>query len=599
MLSGGNSPKFYIVVPPQRRYRWKAIQVKELWDDILKARKNSAGKEVYFVGTIFLLRLKGTKASHHVIDGQQRLTTLSLMIAVLRDICLLHDDLIERASFLNKHIDDTDPDGNSRGHVLTLQPQDDTTYQHWVSGNQSTINPAPKPKTAEYKSNIFQAVKKLRELVADHLAISGINESDELKSLSDYLTGKVTLLPIIVEKAQHADQIFDTTNTRGLRLDIHEQVKASVAIEIRNDSILSDAFNKIWNTAATKLENNDLDPKAMDNYLLTLWAARFGHESVGKLRGLFTGKFKEEGKCNDSCECKENCECKVGNEDCEHKLDYKEFITDIGSYIDSYVSVRNPSDHTDTSEDLLDLSRMGVIQAFPLLTAVHKHANDRFVEAVAAVLTLHTRVMIIGNKQANFFPTEWLNWTRDVCKGKIGPVLDDIISRLPSDSEFLETFLSNGIVNQAGAARHMLRRLDLVVSYASGVHIHEVDVEHILPKSVSTKLTNESNLGPDQLSWLSSLGHLPLPSTPQGQRKLGETIVGYTNKLGNIALLHQTPNRAAKDKPLQAKLLGYSEMKLTLSNEIASETKWTNEEIDKRHQRLSELIVQAWPKALT
>ena len=78
-----------------------------------------------------------------------------------------------------------------------------------------------------------------------------------------------------------------------------------------------------------------------------------------------------------------------------------------------------------------------------------------------------------------------------------------------------------------------------------------------------------------------------------------EILADYTNKLGNIALLNESANRAAKDKPLEAKLLGYSKMKLTLSNEISSETKWTKEEIDKRHQRLSKLIVQALPKAQT
>lgn len=67
----------------QRSYSWGEVEVEELWRDLEKAR--SAGVQEYFLGSIVTTTATGSDR-HLVIDGQQRLATVSLLYAAMRDI---------------------------------------------------------------------------------------------------------------------------------------------------------------------------------------------------------------------------------------------------------------------------------------------------------------------------------------------------------------------------------------------------------------------------------------------------------------------------------------------------------------------------------
>ena len=74
----------FAIRPPQRRYRWTDKEVVQLWDDIKRAHESNRAS--YFLGTLLLVPLSDD-IGLSVIDGQQRITTLSILLAVLRDRC--------------------------------------------------------------------------------------------------------------------------------------------------------------------------------------------------------------------------------------------------------------------------------------------------------------------------------------------------------------------------------------------------------------------------------------------------------------------------------------------------------------------------------
>ena len=96
------SDNYAFVIPPyQRPYAWEIQQADELVDDLLDAMDDSCSEGLYFLGSIVLVKTPDSPEAK-VVDGQQRLTTLTILFSVLRD---LTDDLtlkLKRESYVKQ-----------------------------------------------------------------------------------------------------------------------------------------------------------------------------------------------------------------------------------------------------------------------------------------------------------------------------------------------------------------------------------------------------------------------------------------------------------------------------------------------------------------
>ena len=95
------SDAYEFEIPPyQRPYAWEEEQARELLNDLLDAMDNrDASGGLYFLGSIVLVKLP-TEAQAKVIDGQQRLTTLTILLSVLRDLTTDLELRIERRGYV-------------------------------------------------------------------------------------------------------------------------------------------------------------------------------------------------------------------------------------------------------------------------------------------------------------------------------------------------------------------------------------------------------------------------------------------------------------------------------------------------------------------
>ena len=126
----------FAIHPPQRRFKWKNQQIDQLWQDILTAHE--ANRDSYFLGTLLLVQLDESRTVS-VIDGQQRITTLSILLAVLRDHCNEFPSLSTRADGIQRLISRVDNDGKPVGYlVVTLQDPDNQVYKGLVKEHGST-----------------------------------------------------------------------------------------------------------------------------------------------------------------------------------------------------------------------------------------------------------------------------------------------------------------------------------------------------------------------------------------------------------------------------------------------------------------------------
>ena len=557
LFSESDSPLFEIH-PPQRRFKWKEQQIDQLWSDMLTAYRNNSVS--YFLGTLLLVPIGNGRVS--VIDGQQRISTLSILLAILRDHCEKFSGLKNRAGIVQRYISRVDNDGNPlKDLVVTLQEPDNEIYIKLVKQSGSTQSPSSVPP----QNLLWRAVKRLRDHVEQHINVP--NPEESLRGLCQYIQTKIMLLPLEVSNEGEGYLVFDTTNTRGLRLSPSEALKARLATIAREDRDLSDELINKWNSTATKLENAGLPIDAMDDYLHAVWCSKAGYITKRTLERIASKLTKAD--------------------------DLKDFVKELESYCESYLAVLAPSGDASITEDLKDLRVLNV-QSYSLLTMVHKHSPSRFKEAVNLVLSLQIRNVTLGPFQAHEYEKSWPHWANLVRNGDADKAFDEIRSLMVADEEFQRSF-DKATVASAGMVRHLLRRLDPISQPGSGVQPMSVDVEHVLPKSVVTKLNDDKNLTSNVRKWIEDLGY-EVPKTRDEKRDLGKKLEPYLNMLGNQALLNDKTNRGAKDLPFAKKKDFYKTQALKLTNALVKFEKWGLDEIEVRQKGLAKNAPPIWPK---
>jgi len=549
--------------PPQRRFKWGKRQIDELWSDILDAfRRNEC--EPYFLGTLLLVP-NDDRRYFSVIDGQQRITTLSLLIAILRDRCGKFEALSDMSYDLHRLINRVDYVGKPVDLVVTLQDPDHQTYRKLVQEHKSTNSSITQEK-AYQKNLLVKATNILSEHVDKHIQQ---NPEEKLRRFCTYLQGSTTFLPLEVSNESEGYLVFDTTNTRGMGLSSSERLKARLSTTAaRKDSALSDDLIRTWDDAASKLENAGLSLDAMRDYLHAIWCSSRGYIPKNSLHQI-ASKLKETDKL-------------------------RSFVGDIELYCSSYLAIVDPPGQSSLSEDLEDLKSLNV-QSYGFLTMVHRHFPTRFEEAVNLVLSLQIRNITLGRYQANRYERDWPKWARQVHKGNPNQAFDEIRNEMVSDNEFQQSF-ETAMIRVSRTARHLLRRLDPTTYAESGLQPSYVDVEHVLPKSVATKLIGDMKLTKNVRQWIEYLGY-EIPEEAENKKELGEEIEQILYLLGNQALLNTKKNRVAQDKPFTLKKPFYSTQSIKLTKRLETHEKWGKVQIVERQKEMAKQAPSKWPKS--
>ena len=172
-----------------------------------------------------------------------------------------------------------------------------------------------------------------------------------------------------------------------------------------------------------------------------------------------------------------------------------------------------------------------------------------------------------------------------VRKGCTDRAFEEIRGHLVSDEDFRQRF-EREPKHSSNTVRHLLRKLDPISRPDSGGKPFEVDVEHILPRSVVSKLVDGKKLTPNVIQWIKDLG-FEIPKTRKEKRELGKKLEPYLNMLGNQALFYKGANRRARNLPFAKKKGFYVSQALELTKQIAECDSWDLGQIEKRQRRLA------------
>ena len=216
----------------QRNYAWKELQIRQLIQDIYDYYEENEGKgenekKQYYIGTLVVRSDKGN--TFEVIDGQQRLTTLSMLVAYLNNIVKAPNNTQESEK-------------TKLENTITFQcRQVSTNSLNKIWGkNSSDDYEATDPILAGY-----QILKKSFEDIVGKTSEDGTNE----KYLA-YLLEHVIIYRILVPEDTDLNHYFEIMNTRGEQLEKHEILKAKLLSVFKDNTGTIEFYSRIWDACS-------------------------------------------------------------------------------------------------------------------------------------------------------------------------------------------------------------------------------------------------------------------------------------------------------------------------------------------------------------
>ena len=218
------SPDFWFVVPEyQRPYVWQEDNVQELIEDLYYAFENKPNHE-YFLGALVLKRTKELQFNEYeLLDGQQRLTTLCLMIAVLRD-------LIEKPIYKSTLSEMVYQEENELRQIparnrIKYNTRDKVKdfMRLFIVQNEGTKDDKVKELTEHTNTSVSNMAKSL-------LTMQEIfSQKDNLEEFAIFLLNKVLFIYVSTESTEDAFRLFTILNDRGMPLS-HADILKSINI---------------------------------------------------------------------------------------------------------------------------------------------------------------------------------------------------------------------------------------------------------------------------------------------------------------------------------------------------------------------------------
>src|SRR6185437_4667725 len=214
------SDLYQFEIPPyQRPYAWEEEQARELLNDLLDAMDNrDASGGLYFLGSIVLVKIP-TEARARVIDGQQRLTTLTILLSVLRDLTTDLERKFERRSYVYQKA--SADKGLEARYRLLLRERDRPFFLKYVQTPGATDNLPDSTKLEGSQKRIAENAQILRAQLEQM-------PEERRDALIAFLIQHCYLVIVAVPTAEAARRIFTVLNARGLDLTPTDILKAEL-----------------------------------------------------------------------------------------------------------------------------------------------------------------------------------------------------------------------------------------------------------------------------------------------------------------------------------------------------------------------------------
>lgn len=562
----------------QRPYSWKDADRQQLWNDLLKAGRDGSRRK-HFVGSVVYtqpaVRMGGAGLKRaRLIDGQQRLTTLTLILAALVERLEQDGDLelpvgntgeteaVRAAKWRDRYLLNDDLSGESRFKLLPTHADRDT-YKHLI-GN----GPQPSKLSAEMMAgrDFFRARFK-----------------DEGVQLRDVLTGlrKLEVVAVVLQEGRDDPQlIFESLNSTGKDLMPADLIRNNVLMGLEQDE--QDTLSReYWLPIETLLEGGADD--TFNRFMRDFLTVR-SRTLVGKKEVYEAFKSYREGLADQSVQ---------------------HLAADIHRMAQHYAKQVYPERGALEPQlrlalqDLLSV-RVRVISPF-VLELLEDHAKGT-VTTPDLVLALRTVESILIRRAISEFRSNPLNKLfasagRELVRGEGSAAYLRSVERalmrfqdrnkggFPADEVFADKLCTVNLYT-LDVCKHVLVRLERQLSPKELVVTEDLTIEHILPQNRDLSTPWREMLGADwqavQERWVDTLGNL--------------TLTGYNSELGDRPF-EQKKTLPIKPGDTEGSALpkGYKYSRLLMTREVAEEPRWDEPTIQRRADKLVKAALALWP----
>ncbi|WGE32170.1 DUF262 domain-containing HNH endonuclease family protein [Actinobacillus genomosp. 2] len=545
---------FYTIPPYQREYAWNKNQWDNLFDDLMD------NDEGYFIGS--LICILGEKNEAIVIDGQQRLTTLNLLLLAIYYKLeeLYHNQkFTANKSYLRKFLSTQEFFSYNEKIRLTPSIQNNNQKDYFHLVNKVVNEDKNNPPTNYGNRRIAKAFSHFKKRVEEH-----VEESiDKLFSLLDKVTS-ACVVRIDTKDEASAFTLFESINNRGIPLTPMDLIKNSMISNLKSQD--AEKTNQQWQNIVKNLNDYDIQVRYLRHFYQAfrptnlIFDATKGKDKITKneLIQIYTNAIKQKP------------------EDVLKELTKKAITYQVLSFPEEITSDNQFIQYQDK---LIDLRKLGIAPAYTLLlflfeqypmadfTTLLNYLEQWFIARhltnVPASNSLDQIFIEATKKQHNNYDQEKL--------------IDELQKHIPSSARIREALKSKNLYeDNTVLIRYILVYLERQLrTNEDKVDFWEVtkgqkliwSVEHIYPRT-----PKEGEWADDCKEWLHSLGNL--------------TLTAYNSSLSNSSF-----EKKVNVKDDRGKDIGLKSGKVEINNYLRDKIKWTPEYIKERGKELENQFI--------
>lgn len=540
--------KKYIIPAYQRPYSWDQEQAEQLIKDIHESFVEENTE--YFIGS--LICIDRGNDEYEVVDGQQRLTTLSLILAKTRNLICnekVKSNLQQRILPVDSFSDELEEPR------LKIRKKEEDLYKNYIL--QDDVSYLPKENDRTYTQNLFISNFAV---IGDYLN-NEVGTEDTLVRLVEYILKNVYVVLVKTESFASSYRLFNVLNTRGLSLKQSDLLKNRL-FEIAEEKN-TDKAEEYWEEIEELI-----GIEYMDDFLIIHEISRKTNRNKAVAVSKIAEHFSE----------------KIESDYDENVI---KFLLELRTSAENYRKIKEVHfDDVIVRRILHCLSELYSEWIPPMLAFLNKAEKDIKNKTKLSLEYFPEFVTIFEKCYLHRWFAKLSKSQREVvCYDAVaninsGLTFDEIKEKLKkhANNALFVDYLNSNIYeprsNRMILVKYLLLRIDQEMqdTSVSKIYNEKITIEHILPQSMQDTYWQERFMKEEHEKWL--------------------------NKLGNLTLISGYKNTKARNYGFDKKIEVYENKNKTVSFDIAKDIlryeEWNLDTLKERHERLSELAKRIW-----
>lgn len=613
-----NSQLRYVVPMFQRLYVWEQTpQWETLWEDIVEKTAlhlKCVRTNPHYLGALIVEGVRPDSPREVkrflVIDGQQRLTTLQLLLCAYRDFARKNEwKSLDRT--VSRYLENADPD--------VMEHPDEEVFKLWPSMLNRDVfrkiiragSPAgvelhypliklPRKRKPEPRSKLVEGYlyfyRSIATWVAERAAESSKTQEEVAFALLQALQRDFCVVEITLSEGDDSQEIFYSLNSQGRPLSQSDLLRSLIFMRAEKQKVDRDEiFKTYWSQFET-----------------SFWSAEVkrGGRTYSRLDlGLRFFLMAKTGQMVDARRVNEEYRNWITVTP-PHYISVKEELADFTLHAEVYRRYESTVSSTLQSTDLRRvLMDFDVSTALPLILYLELDAGldaKQNADCLRLLESFIARRVFVGSetKEYNIFFVEVINALRGVPPAEVHAALERKLlagrgstRQWPTDAQVLESAIMRPIGGdlKASVLRVFLERLEIYfrTKKSEGLEVQtNLQIEHVLPQTWSTHWKLNGVAIPANMAVLPYLAKDEFAEHADSIRARNSKL----QTLGNLTLLNKYLNPAASNGSLDLKLFEYRNSVLRLNRYFDSRTEWDEKAIEERGKMLGEAICKIWPR---